>query len=231
MLPGASPLRTSHLRDPLGPQIHFASESFIDEIAFAVGADPVEFRLKHLTAPRDIAAIKAVAEKAGWKYGPAGTRRGRRGDIATGQGIAYARRNGTIVALIANVEVNTRTGAIRVPKITCAHDCGLVINPETLKLTLEGSIVQGLSRAIHEEVRFDSKGVTSVDWQTYPIVEIQDAPEIDLVIINYPDQEATGAGESAMRPLIGAVANAVFEATGKRLRRAPVNPANILRSI
>jgi CO/xanthine dehydrogenase Mo-binding subunit len=231
LLEGPSPLRTSHLRDPLGPQIHFASESFIDEIAFAAKADPVEFRLKHLSNPRDIAAIKAAAERSGWKYGPAGARRGRRGDIATGQGIAYARRNGTIVALVANVEVNTRTGAIRVPKITCAHDCGLVINPETLKLTLEGSIVQGLSRAIHEEVRFDKRNVTSIDWQTYPIVEIQDAPEIDIVILNYPDQEALGAGESAMRPLVGAVANAVFEATGKRLRRAPVNPANILRSI
>jgi nicotinate dehydrogenase subunit B len=231
LLEGASPLRTSHLRDPLGPQIHFASESFIDEIAFAAKADPVEFRLKHLENPRDIAAIKAAAERSGWKYGPHGTRRGRRGDIATGQGIAYARRNGTIVALVANVEVNTRTGAIRVPKIICAHDCGLVINPETLKLTLEASIVQGLSRAIHEEVRFDKRNVTSIDWQTYPIVEIQEAPEIDLVILNYPDQEALGAGESAMRPLVGAVANAVFEATGKRLRRAPVNPANILRSI
>jgi len=232
MLLGASPLRTSHLRDPLGPQIHFASESFVDEIAFAVRADPVEFRIKHLsTAPRDIAAIKAAAEKAGWKYGPAGARRGRRGDIVTGQGIAYARRNGTIVALIANVEVNTRTGAIRVPKITAAHDCGLIINPETLKLTLEGSIVQGLSRAIHEEVRFNSKGVTSVDWLTYPIVEIQEAPQIELVMINHPELPSTGAGESAMRPLVGAVANAVFEATGKRLRRAPVNPANILRSI
>ena len=231
ILPGASPLRTSHLRDPLGPQIHFASESFMDEIAFAAKADPVEFRLKHLSNPRDIAAIKAVAERAGWKYGPAGTRRSRRGDLAMGQGIAYAQRNGTIVALVADVEVNVRTGAIRVPKITCAHDCGLIVNPETLKLTLEGSIVQGLSRAIHEEVQFNSKGVTSVDWLTYPIVDIQEAPQIDLVLINHPELQSTGAGESAMRPLVGAVANAVFEATGKRLRRAPVNPANILRSI
>jgi CO/xanthine dehydrogenase Mo-binding subunit len=231
MLPGASPLRTSHLRDPLGPQIHFASESFVDEIAFAVRADPVEFRIKHLSQERDIAAIKAAAEKAGWKYGPHGTRRGSRGDIATGQGIAYARRNGSIVALVADVEVNTRTGAIRVPKITCAHDCGLIINPETLKLTLEASIVQGLSRAIHEEVLFNSRGVTSVDWQTYRIVDILEAPQIDLVMINHPELESTGAGESAMRPLVGAVANAVFEATGKRLRRAPVNPANILQSI
>ena len=231
LLEGASPLRTSHMRDPLGPQIHFASESFVDEIAFAAKADPIEFRLKHLSNARDIAAIKAAAEKSAWKYGPHGTRRARRGDIAAGQGVAYARRNGTIVALVVDVEVNTRTGAIRVPKVTCAHDCGLVINPETLKLTLEGSIVQGLSRAIHEEVRFDTNGVTSIDWQTYPIVEMQEAPQVEIVILNYPDQEALGAGESAMRPLIGAVANAVFEATGKRLRRAPVNPANILRSI
>jgi CO/xanthine dehydrogenase Mo-binding subunit len=231
LLRGPSPLRTSHLRDPLGPQIHFASESFVDEIAFAVGADPIEFRIKHLTAARDIAAIKAAAERAGWKYGPHGTRRASRGDIATGQGIAYARRNGTIVALIADVEVNTRTGAIRVPKITTAHDCGLIINPETLKLTLEASIVQGLSRATHEEVKFDRRGVTSVDWVTYPIVEIEEAPQVEIVMINHPELEATGAGESCMRPLVGAVANAVFEATGKRPRRAPLNAANIMRSI
>jgi CO/xanthine dehydrogenase Mo-binding subunit len=231
LLEGASPLRTSHLRDPLGPQIHFASESFVDEIAFAAKADPIEFRIKHLSQARDIATLNAAAEKAGWKYGPHGTRRSRRGDIATGQGVAYARRNGTIVALVVDVEVNTRTGAIRVPKVTCAHDCGLIVNPETLKLTLEGSIVQGLSRAIHEEVQFDAKGVTSIDWLTYPIVEIQEAPQVDIILINHPELESTGAGESAMRPLVGAVANAVFEATGKRLRRAPVNPANILRSI
>ncbi len=231
MLPGASPLRTSHLRDPLGPQIQFASESFVDEIAHAVGADPVEFRLKHISAARDIAAIKAVAEKAGWKYGPAGTRRTRRGDIVTGQGIAYCHRAGTIVALIANVEVNERTGAIRVPKFTVAHDCGLIINPETLKLTLEASIVQGLSRAIHEEVRFDRKGIRSVDWLTYPIVEIDEAPQIDIVLINHPEVPPTGAGESCMRPLVGAVANAIFEATGKRPRRAPLNATNIRRSI
>ena len=230
LLPGASPLRTSHLRDPLGPQIHFASESFIDEIAFAVQADPVEFRVKHISAARDIAVIKAAAERAGWKYGPAGTRRSSRGDVVTGQGIAYAQRNGTIVAIVANVEVNTRTGAIRVPKIIAAHDCGLIVNPETLKLTLEGSIVQGLSRAIHEEVRFDSKGVTSVDWLTYPIVDIHEAPEIDVVMINHPELQSTGAGESCMRPLVGAVANAIFEATGKRVRRAPLNAANFLRS-
>jgi CO/xanthine dehydrogenase Mo-binding subunit len=130
LLPGPSPLRTSHMRDPLGPQVTFASESFMDEVAYAVGADPVEFRLKYLTAPRDRAAIQAAAEKAGWKAGRAGARRTRRGDIVTGRGVAYQQRGGTIVAIIADAEVNTRTGAIRVPRVVVAHDCGLIINPD-----------------------------------------------------------------------------------------------------
>ena len=171
---GPSPLRTSHLRDPFGPQIHFASESFVDEIAFAVTADPVEFRLKHLKT-RDIAAIKAVAEKAGWKAADVAAPRRDRRMVPAGYRLCAARRNDRRSR--CDVEVNARTGAIRVPKITGAHDCGLIVNPETLKLALEASIVQGLSRAIHEEVRFDSKGVTSVDWLTYPIVEIEEAPE------------------------------------------------------
>src|SRR5207302_10938037 len=112
--PRASPLPPSHMRRPLGPAVKFPSESFVEEIRFAVGGDPVEFRLKYLKEPRDRAAIQAAAEKAGWKPGRAGTRRTRRGDIVTGRGIAYSQRGGTIVAIIADAEVNTRTGAIRV---------------------------------------------------------------------------------------------------------------------
>src|SRR5207248_9151615 len=136
LLPRASPLRTSHMRDPLGPQVTFASESFVDEIAYAVGADPVEFRLKYLKEPRDRAVIQAAAEKAGWKPGRAGTRRTRRGDIVTGRGIAYTQRTNTIVAIVADVEVNTRTGALNVPLITMAHDRGLIINPAACRRLL-----------------------------------------------------------------------------------------------
>jgi nicotinate dehydrogenase subunit B len=230
-LPGASPLRTSHLRDPLGPQITFANESFIDEVAFAAGADPVAFRLKYLTEMRDRAVIEACAEKAGWQPGPAGARRTRRGDIATGRGIAYARRAGTLVALIADVEANVRTGALSVPRFTIAHDCGLIVNPDALRRTLEANVIQGLSRAIHEEVLFDRRNVLSIDWLTYPIVNMDDAPRIiDIVLLDRPNEISTGAGEAAMRPLAASVANAIFEATGTRVRRAPLTPARIRTS-
>jgi CO/xanthine dehydrogenase Mo-binding subunit len=215
----------------LGPQITFASESFIDEVAFAAGADPVEFRLKHLSEPRDIAAIKAVAEKAGWKPGRAGTRRTRRGDIVTGRGIAYTQRTNTIVAIVADVEVNERTGALRVPRVTVAHDCGIVINPAALKRVVEANVVQGLSRSIHEEVQFDRKSVKSIDWLTYPIVDISEAPEvIDVILLDHKELPPTGAGEASMRPLAAAINNAIFEATGRRIRRAPLNALHIKQS-
>ena len=228
MLPGPSPLRTSHMRDPLGPQITFASESFIDEVAFAVGADPVDFRLKYLKEPRDRAAVQAAAEKAGWKPGKAGTRRTRRGDIVTGRGVAYTQRTNTIVAIVADVEINEKTGAIRVPRVTVAHDCGLIVNPAALRRVIEGNVCQGLSRTIHEEVQFDRKGVRSVDWLTYPILDMTEAPPIvDIVLLNHPEAISTGAGEATMRPLAAAVNNAIFEATGMRIRRAPLNAARI----
>jgi CO/xanthine dehydrogenase Mo-binding subunit len=216
------------MRDPLGPQITFAFESFIDEVAFAAGADPVEFRLKYLTEPRDRAAIQAAAEKAGWKTGRAGARRIRRGDIVTGRGVAYAQRTNTIVAIVADVEVNTKTGAVKVPRVTVAHDCGLIINPDALRRVVEANVVQGLSRSIHEEVQFDRRSVKSIDWLTYQIVDITEAPAvIDVVLLNHPEAMATGAGEATMRPLAAAFNNAIFEATGTRIRRAPLNPLNI----
>jgi CO/xanthine dehydrogenase Mo-binding subunit len=219
------------MRDPLGPQIAFASESFIDEVAFAVGADPVEFRLKYLSAPRDRAAVQAAADKAGWKPGKAGTRRTVKGDIATGRGVAYTQRGGTIVAIVADVEVNVKTGALRVPRVIVAHDCGLIINPDALRRVIECNVVQGLSRSIHEEVKFDRSSVKSIDWLTYPIVDITEAPPvIDVVLLNHPEAMATGAGEATMRPLTGAINNAIFEATGTRIRRAPLTAERIRTS-
>jgi CO/xanthine dehydrogenase Mo-binding subunit len=147
---------------------------------------------------------------------------------AHGQGIAYAQRSGTRVAVIAEVEVNLKTGKVWGRTFTVAHDCGIIINPQTLSLTIEGSVTQGLSRALHEEVMFDDKNVTSVDWQTYPILDMTEAPEsIDIVLINMKNEKPTGAGESAMRPLAAAVANAIYDATGVRLRQAPFTPERI----
>ena len=146
----------------------------------------------------------------------------------TGRGVAYTQRTNTIVAIVADVEVNERTGAVRVPRVVVAHDCGIVINPDALKRVVEANVVQGLSRTIHEEVQFDKKSVRSVDWLTYPIVDITEAPTvIDVVLLDHKELPPTGAGEASMRPLAAAIGNAIFEATGRRIRRAPLNAANI----
>jgi CO/xanthine dehydrogenase Mo-binding subunit len=243
-----TPLRTGNLRDPDGPQVTFASESFIDELAAAANADPVEFRLRMLKAgttddtgfkrARSIAVIEAAARAYGWDARPSPAKRPASGDILTGRGIAYAFRSQTVVAQIAEVEVNRRTGRVWVKRMVVAHDCGLVINPEALRRTLEGGTMHSLSRALHEEVRFDTEKVTSVDWVTHPTLTHADAPEsIETVIVNgdpnpnRPDLPHYGAGETVCKPAIAAVANAIFDATGVRLRRVPFRPARVLEAL
>ncbi len=222
-----SPLRSSHLRDPVGPQIHFASESFMDEVAHALGIDPIELRLRHVKDQRDIALIKAAAQKSGWESRPS-PRKGQSGSTVSGRGIGYATRNGTRSAIVAEVEVDRSSGKIWARKVTVAHDCGQIINPDGLVHTIEGNIIQALSRTLWEEVKFDTKSVTSVDWQTYPILDMTEVPEIiDCVLLNYPDRPPTGAGEGATRPVAAAIANAVFDATGVRIRRAPLTPEHV----
>ena len=242
-----TPLRTGNLRDPDGPQVTFASESFIDELAAAAQADPVEFRMRLLTADttddsgfrraRSIAVLKAAAEAFGWSArpspGPLGT-----GTVLTGRGVAYAFRGQTVVAQIAEVDVNRTTGHVWVKRLVCAHECGLVINPEGLRRTVEGAMLHSLSRALHEEVRFDTEKVTSLDWSSHPTLTHTDTPaRIDVVIVNgdpnpnRPDLPHYGAGEAACKPLIAAVANAIHDATGVRLRRVPFRDARVLAAL
>ena len=232
-----TPLRTGNLRDPNGPQTTFAGESFIDELAAAANADPVEFRLRHLRASTDdnegfirarsIAAIEAAAEAYGWDARPS-PNPASAGRILTGRGMAYAYRGRTVVAEIAEVEVDRQTGRVWVKRIVCAHDCGLVINPNGLRSTIQGNLLHGLSRALHEEVQFDTEKVTSVDWITHPTLLHEDAPEtIDIVFVNgdpnpdRPDLPPYGAGEPSIKPVVAIVANAIYDATGVRIRRAP----------
>jgi CO/xanthine dehydrogenase Mo-binding subunit len=242
-----TPLRTGNLRDPNGPQATFASESFIDELAAAANADPLEFRMKLLTATteddngfkraRSIACIKAAAEAFQWDSRPS-PKGVASGDVLTGRGIAYTYRSQTVVAQIAEVEVNRRTGRVWVKRIVCAHDCGLVINPETLRRTVEAGILYGLSRTLHEEVSFDTEKVTSVDWVTSPTLTHADTPEsIEVLLINgdpnpnRPDLPHYGAGETMLKPTLAAVGNAIFDATGVRLRRVPFRNARVLAAL
>ena len=228
LLAVGSSLRTSHLRDPVGPQTHFASEQFIDELAAATNSDPIEFRLRYAKQARDAGVLKAVAEKAGWKPRPAPRNDQVGADVVQGRGVAVTSRNGTVVATVAEITVDRRTGAITPVRYVVAHDCGLVVNPQSLMRTIEGNLIQATSRALWEEVKFDQSNVTSIDWKGYPISDIKIAPtQVEIVLISDPHVPAAGAGESATRPMAAALANAVFDATGVRIRRAPLTPERV----
>ena len=241
-----TPLRTGNLRDPIGPQTAFATESFIDEMAAAAKMDPVAFRLKLVNAgkedsgfkkARSIAVIEAAAKAYGWDARPS-PKAATGGNVVTGRGMAYGVRNQTVVAEIAEVEVDRRTGHVRVVRMVVAHDCGLMVNPEGLRRTLECGLLHSLSRALHEEVTFDTEKVTSVDWRTSPTLRHTDTPEkIDIVLVNGdPDKNRQdlphyGAGETVCKPALAAVANAIFDATGVRLRRVPFKDARVLAAL
>jgi CO/xanthine dehydrogenase Mo-binding subunit len=256
-----TPLRCGNLRDPNGPQVTFAFESFIDEMAAAAGADPVQFRLDMIAGSsedeifrkaRSLATVRAVADRFGWDARPSPNPRSvaaggsgsgaaaaaGAGPIATGRGIAYAYRSGTVVATIAEVEVNRDTGRVWVKRLVCAHDCGLVINPTGLSHAVECGMLHGLSRALWEEVQFDTEKVTSIDWASHPSLRHSDTPEsIEVVIVNgdpnpnRPDLPHYGAGEASHKPMIAAVANAVYDATGVRLRRVPFRRERVLAAL
>jgi len=242
-----TPLRVGNLRDPNGPQTTFAGESFIDELAAAAKADPVEFRLRLLGASddddngfrraRSIATVKAAAASYGGDNRPS-PKPSSAGNIVTGRGISYCYRGLTVIATIAEVEVNRETGHVQVKRVVCAHDCGLVVNPLSLQRTIECNLLYGMSRALHEEVQFDTEKVTSVDWMSHPTLRHADAPEkIDVVLVNgdpnpnRPDLPSYGAGEASCRPMIAAVANAIYDATGVRIRRVPFRDKRVLAAL
>ena len=219
-----TPLRPSNLRAPGKVANVFAVESFTDELAAAAGVDAVEFRLRGLTDPRALDVIKRAAEMIGWEGRPSPNRRPINGNVLTGRGFAYARykQAENYVAIAMEVAVDRNTGKINVRRIACAHDGGLIVNPDGLRNQIEGSILQTLGRALHEEVKFDRSRVTSVDWASYPILSFPDVPSLDVALIDRPSLPPLGAGEASTAPVAAAVANAVFDATGIRLRRVPL---------
>jgi nicotinate dehydrogenase subunit B len=223
-----TPLRTGYLRAPGDIGRCFASESFIDEIASDLRVDPVQFRLRYLSEnKRGADALNAVAKQAKWQERPS-PGAASSGSKATGRGVAISNRAGTICGAVAEVEVDKSTGNVTVKRFTLSHDCGLIINPDGLKNQIEGNIIQGVSRALMEEVQFDSSGIKTLDWKSYPVIRFPDVPEIDILLINRPEMPALGGGEPSSAPIAAAIANAIFDATGVRIREAPFTSERIL---
>lgn len=228
-----SPFWTGPLRSPARLQNTFAHESFMDEIAASVKADPVEYRLRHLRDPRLREVLIAVSKASGWETRPS-PRTPAAAGTATGRGVSavlYEGDNG-YGALVAEVAVDRDTGRIQVTRCVVALDCGPVSNPDGLKNQIEGGVVQGIARTLREEVTWDDRRVTSVDWRTYRTWFLGDhVPHIESVLIDRADVEAAGAGETSVTMTAAAIGNAVFDATGARLREIPFTPERVTRAM
>jgi nicotinate dehydrogenase subunit B len=217
----------------------FAHESFIDELAAAAKVDPLALRLGALKDARGAEVLKAVAERANWDARPSPNPNAGAGDVVTGRGLAYAQYfhskfpgfAAAWAAWVAEVEVDRKTGQITIRKITVAHDCGLIVNPDGVRHQIHGNVIQATSRVLKEAVTFDPSAVTGLEWGAYPIITFPEVPDIEVVMISRPDQPALGAGESASVPSAAAIANAIFDATGARLREVPFKPERMLAGL
>lgn len=217
----------------------FAHESYIDELAFAAGVDPVEYRLRYMKDPRAIDLVHAVTERAQWTPRTRPKTMGGEGDLLYGRGFAYAlyvhgKFPGTPAAWsawVADVAVNRKTGEIAVTRITVGQDSGLMINPEGVRHQIHGNVIQSTSRTLLEQVTFSDTAVESSEWGTYPIIKFDDLPEIDVLMLPRPNEEPRGTGESASVPSAAAIVNAVFDATGIRFRELPLTPERVLAAL
>ena len=226
----STPFTPSWIRTPGRMQNTYANECFADELAAAAGIDPIDFRLKYLDTAdrRGIEVIERLVSLAKWDKRPS-PKGGQSGDVVKGRGVSYVKYElvRTYVGVVAEVEVNRSTGAIKVPKFYIVHDCGQIINPDGLKNQLEGNIIQTVSRTLIEELKFDRSTVTSLDWASYPILTFPDVPEIIMDLIDRPAMPPWGAGEPSAAVVPSAISNAVFDATGVRLRSIPYTPEKV----
>ncbi|TMH60516.1 MAG: xanthine dehydrogenase family protein molybdopterin-binding subunit [Betaproteobacteria bacterium] len=226
-----TPFRPSWIRTPGRMQNTFANESFVDELAVAIGMDPLDFRLRNMNDPRGVELLQRLAKLASW---PSRTGRVQQaGDVVKGRGVSYVKYElvRTYVGVVADVEVDKKTGKVAVKKFYVAHDCGQIINPDGLKNQIEGNVVQTTSRTLLEELQFDRAKVTSVDWKTYPILKFPDVPDVAIDLIDRPTEKPWGAGEPTAAVVPSAIANAIFDATGARLRSVPFTPEKVLAAL
>jgi CO/xanthine dehydrogenase Mo-binding subunit len=222
-----TPFRPSWIRSPGRMQNSFANESFLDEMAAAAGRDPLEFRRSLLSDPRGLEVLERLEHLAEWqkRTGPAA----QSGDIARGTGISYIKYElvRTYVGVVAEVEVDKKTGQVKVAKFYVVHDCGQVINPDGVKAQIEGNVIQTVSRTLKEELKFDRSKVTSTDWSSYPILTFPEVPEVVMELIDRPAEKPWGAGEPTAALVPSAIGNAIFHATGARLRSVPFTPEKV----
>jgi CO/xanthine dehydrogenase Mo-binding subunit len=227
-----TPLRPSWIRAPGRMQSAFAHEAFLDEIAVATKADPFELRLRYLgDDPRAIELLERLKRLSNWRKRTSGKH--PEGGTATGRGVAYVKYEAkrTYVGMVATVEIVRQTGVIKAKHFAVVQDCGQVINPDGVKNQIEGNVVQTVSRTLIEQMRYDRSRVTSVDWQTYPILTFPDVPEIDIELIDRPKEKPWGAGEPSSALVSAAISNAVFDAIGVRLRSVPFSPEKALAAM
>ncbi len=223
-----TPLRPAWIRAPGRMQNTFANESFLDELATAAGADPLEFRLRHLKDARGAELLERLASVAMWERATAKPRdHGAR--IATGRGLAFVKYElvRTYVGVVADVEIDRAIGEIRVKRFFVVQDCGQIINPDGVKNQIEGNIVQTVSRTLMEQVTFDRSRVTSLDWGSYRIIGFPEVPDVVIDLIDRPHEKPWGSGEPSASVVPAAISNAVFAATGVRLRSVPFTPDKV----
>jgi CO/xanthine dehydrogenase Mo-binding subunit len=229
-----SPFFTGPLRSPNRLQNTFAHESFLDEIAAQVKADPIAYRLRHLQDRRLIDVVNAAAKAANWQPRPSPAPSRSPASLASGRGFAcvlYEGDNG-YCAMVAEIDVDQPTGRLTVKRLVSSQDCGPISSPDGMRNQIEGGALQGLSRALGEEVTWDDRKVTSVDWRSYHSLTLGvDVPRIESVLINRPDEEASGAGETTITLVAAAIGNAIFDATGGRVRQVPFTPERVKAAI
>jgi nicotinate dehydrogenase subunit B len=221
--------RGGWLRSPLDLSMAFVSEQAIDDLAFRVGRDPYEFRRMNMTDERWLGVLDAAAKAAGWQ--PRGSRAAASGDVVVGRGIGLGTHLASWGGAVAEVEVNKRQGRVAVKHLYGAIDAGLVVNPAIVEAQITGQLVQTASRMLFEEVTFDEKAVTSLDWASYPVIRFADCPEVTPVVVQRLDQPYSGAGEEVMAAGAAAIANAFFDATGVRMHEFPFTPRRVLAAL
>jgi nicotinate dehydrogenase subunit B len=226
-----TPFRASWIRTPGRMQNTFGNECFIDECAAAAGADPMKYRRGLLNDPRGLELLTRLANVSGWT--PRTGRPAASGDEVRGRGMAYIKYElkRTYVGAVADVTVDRRTGKVKVDRFYVCHDCGQIINPDGLKNQIEGNVVQTVSRTMMEDLQFNRSTVTSLDWKTYPILAFPDVPEVVVDLVDWPSEPPWGAGEPTTAVVPSAISNAVFDATGARLRSVPFTPDKVLAAL